>query len=201
MGDKIKSDSVLLKSIDDIKEIIESDITRLRTIVDAINTGDMHIDINDRLISNLNNIDFQDRDVEIAIEYLTLILSNFESQKINYNKQVSEELIGVLRHTLSAVRNLENCAVDMIHHLSTEAPCEVQLANENKTTTVTTGSGFKEVLVSLLPNNKVSNSIFWIVVFFGLFGLTYTYSPSLISAFNSTAYESAKTIKKIKETK
>jgi len=190
-----KNNHVLLKSIDDIIDIIESDITRLRTIVDAINTGDTHIDINDRLISNLNNIEFDNRDVEIAIEYLTLILSNIESQKINYNKQVSEELISVLRHTLSAVRNLENCAIDMIHHFDKVSPCEIKKESTNKPL----AGKFGEILSSLLPNNKISNGIFWIVLLFTLFGFTYTYSPELIKAFNSAAYDSATTIKKIKE--
>lgn len=205
MANRDNIDNQLLKSIDDIKQIIESDIHRLRTIVDAINTGDVHLDINDRLISNLNNIEFDNRDVDIAIEYLTLILSNIESQKINYNKQVSEELIGVLRHTLAAVKNLENVAIDIITHVSVCANHEVD-ATKAKELGVDIPSPDKthkiiELLSNLLPNNKVSNGIFWVVILFSIFGLTYIYSPKTVEAFNETANTSTTAMDAIHKTK
>jgi hypothetical protein len=189
----------LLKSIEDVKEIVESDIQRLRTIVDAINTGDVHLDINDKLIFNLNKISFQDRDIEIAVEYLTLILSNIESQKINYNKQVSEELIGVLRHTLSAVKNLENWAM-LVNDMNT---CNIvdgkkkDPYNEAIQSANTAAGGVVSVLKLLLPNNKISNSMFWIIILFTVFGIAYVINPDIITKFSSTAEKNIGTIKQI----
>lgn len=98
-------EKLITASIDNIKD----DKARLNNIINAINSGDLYIDINDRLINKLNGLQFSDPIMGAGIEYLTLILSNLESQKINSTKTVTEELIKILSHNLEMLNYMEMC--------------------------------------------------------------------------------------------
>ena len=151
----------------DIKKFIEtavininSDKIRLQHIINSIDSGDIHLDINDKLLGNLSKIELDNDKVEMAIEYISLILSNIESQKINNRKSVNEELIKILAHNLETLRNLELCLNSVKNSKTTHT------GNES---IVDTPPVKKELLSNIikkiLPSNNVSNTIFWVLLF------------------------------------
>lgn len=151
----------------DIKKFIEtavininSDRMRLQHIINSIDSGDIHLDINDKLLGNLSKIELDNDKVEMAVEYISLILSNIESQKINNRKTVNEELIKILAHNLETLRNLELCLNSIKNSKN---------AHTGNESIIDTPPVKKELLSNIikkiLPSNNVSNTIFWVLLF------------------------------------
>lgn len=147
----------LLNNIENISANIKQDEDRLLTIINAINTGDVNLDINDKLLNNLNKISFSDKDNEASRDYIALILSNLESQKLNNTKNVTEEFIKVLSHNLRTLDSLQ-LLVSRIksENIIKDTVKEEVIKTDN---TVSAWDRFK-------PTTAISNIMFYGIVLF-----------------------------------
>ena len=143
-------------NIDKITHNITNDENRLNNIIDALTSGDLLIDINDKLLNNLSKISHIDPNTESAMDYVALIIANLESQKILSSKNVTEELVKILGHNIRTLESIKTLMCVVEEEFKEEPNKKVKI-NTNKETP--DGS-------SLLPNNVFSNTIFYLIIFF-----------------------------------
>jgi len=148
----------LLTNIETISTSIKQDEERLINIINAINSGDVNLDINDKLLDNLNKISFEDKDTESLRDYLGLILSNFESQKLNNSKSIIEEFIKILSHNL---RTLDSIQL-FVNRIKTESNVEETITMD----TVEKPDKKRIDLTSFQPNTALSNILFYGAILF-----------------------------------
>jgi len=168
----VHDNKIIIDSIKNTINDISYDKKRLNKIIESINKGDVTIDINDRLINNLNNLEIEDDVIETAFEYLTLILSNLESQKINSTKNVTNEMVVILTHVLNGVRNLEHCALQLTNEIEEHKIKLLEYKENNNVVikeptkdNIKKESNKSDMLKSFLPNNKISNIVVWLMGF------------------------------------
>ena len=179
----MRENEIIIDSIKNTINDIAYDKDRLNKIIEAINKGDVAIDINDRLINSLNKLDVDNDVIQTALEYLTLILSNLESQKINNTKNVTSELIIILNHVLNGVRNLEHCALQLTTEIETHKKLIAKHHGDpdvkKEETKVETKKNNTEIWKSLMPNNKVSNIMLWVMGFILFLVILFKIEPNL----------------------
>jgi len=168
----------ILKHLNNISENIKNDKIRLNNIVNILNTGKNNSDINDKLIETLTNMEFDNTSYSIANEYISIIFTNMQTQKLTYNKEVTEELIKILNHNLSLLDSIENCLTTMnvnvdntpvnierrIHNVETEFK---RRESDIEDTTL------KIIIKSLIPTSKISNSLFWLSFVIAILSIAY----------------------------
>jgi len=152
----------IIKHITDINNNIKNDKDRLSNIINILNTGKDNTTINDKLIDTLTNIEFEDRTLAMANEYISIIFTNIQTQKITYNKEVTEELVKILNHNLSLLDAIERCVAIFDKNTDKDVPLErrIGVMDTNYKRRVTDDKP-KNILSMMIPNNKVSNTLFW----------------------------------------
>lgn len=142
-------------SLKDLINKILDDKARLKNAINSIAEANDKYNINDKLINNLDNLEFEDNNMQNAIEYLILILSNIETQKTTANKEQRGELITMLDHILDNVKHMEA----IINTVNEEAKESEDSDNEKDK------EFFKDTLLpNLVPSGKVSNTIMWVII-------------------------------------
>jgi len=133
--------------IDEKIEKIKLDRTLLTNLLLTIDSKEKNDNINDQLIDHISNMEFNDDRINEVIEYITLVITNLETQKINNTKKNTEELLKILEHILSTFKSMETC----LHKL------DKPKSNTN--------GGWK-------PNGKIASTVLWVIVLIVvLFGL------------------------------
>ena len=150
---------IISSSLRDLIEKILEDKTRLRHIINSMTNNDSKRNINDKLIDNLDDLEFEDNNIQNAIEYLTLILSNMETQKIATMKIQNGEMIKILDHILDNVKHMEDIIKTVNNNNNIISDSSVVPTGDKKNI-------FKDtVLPSLTPKTGFANGIFWLSVF------------------------------------
>lgn len=161
----------IIKHLAGISENIRHDKIRLNNIVNVLNTGRDTSDINDKLIDSLANMEFKDPITATANEYISILFANMQTQKLSYNKEVTEEFIKILNHNLDLLDTIEGC----IEVLSASSPKDMTIVERRLSDVATdytrrSSDGkvskpnngiISNIIKTILPSNKVSNIMFW----------------------------------------
>jgi len=175
-------ENIISGRISDAINAINSDKERLNNIINAINSGNSGDTINDKMINNLTNLDLKnDEDTfEMVIEFLAIILSNIESQKIANTKQITEELVKILSHNLDLLKNLELC-IENFDNKILSCPISTNTIDKNKPN----NSDEHWFMKMFMPKSTIANSIMWIIVFLLVFVAIKSYDSEAVNDFGN----------------
>jgi len=176
---------ILINSLEDLIEKVLEDKTRLKHAINSITEDNSKNNINDKLINNLDNLEFEDNNMQNAIEYLTLILSNMETQKITTTKIQDGEMIKILDHILLSVKHVES--IIKTFNIETEKTTDADTASSK--------SFIKDTLLpNIVPSGAVSNSIMWILILILVLSTIHEVDNSALVATDKTVSTVAKNL-------
>ena len=169
--------------ITDAAHRISNDKDRLSTIINSINTGVKKDNMNELLIANLTNIEFDHPKMDSAIEYIIIILTNLEARKAANDKGIVEELVINLRHSLDTLKSIElvfNALRTELDKYDKKISSSLHPADKLKSVNKHTD------LTWLKPKGAAANTIFYItIMFMVLFGM-YEYDKTSLKAISNT---------------
>lgn len=175
---------IIDETINELLEDIIADKNRITKIIEYLEYGEdkNKENINDKLIENLNNITISDPDIDSALEYLIIILSNIETQNSNTNKNLLKEIHLIHSHLLHNTKKLKVLVGLIINDDNIESKPK---STNNK----------YELLKKIMPDNKMANTILWIIIL-----ISFVYTLNLVdnNLFNKTIHDTGKIITNIK---
>ena len=154
----------IIKSISQTSEKIKEDKARLLNIVNAINSGVTDDKVNEKLIDNLAKLEYEDENVSDAMEYVSIILSNMRTQKLNQKKGTIDELLKTLEYNLTILRNLEHSVIlfnkDIQGYINKMKDNDSKFTHSKKNK----DKGSKKSLIAYLaPKGTIDSILMWLI--------------------------------------